>query len=68
LAAADGGDDQDALLLVRHLIDGRRCPAAPTVPAELVMGQLTVCIRTFPWQRRTRAVASNVQRDAEKAL
>jgi DNA-directed RNA polymerase specialized sigma24 family protein len=34
----------------------------------LVVGQLTVQIRTFPWRRRTRAYAANLLLDTKAAL
>lgn len=37
-------------------------------PADLVLGQLTICIRAFPWRTRTRAYAANLLRDTEKAI
>ena len=34
----------------------------------LVLGQLTIQIRTYPWRTRTRAVAANLLLDTEHAL
>jgi hypothetical protein len=74
LAAVDGGNDCDAVLVVLHLLsDGvtrlafrLRDLAVDVVP--LVVGELTVQIRTFPWRRRTRAVAANLLLDTKAAL
>jgi hypothetical protein len=68
LAAADGGDEQDAVLLVLHLLDAGASRLRRRFPADLVLGQLTVCLRAFPWRTRTRAYAANLLRDTEKAL
>ncbi len=61
LAAADGGDDEDAVLVLLHLLsDGALALAARLVDVapdmlRLVVGELTAQIRAFPWRRRTRA-------------
>lgn len=71
-ACRDGGDDPDAVLLVLHLLaDGLR-PLAKRLAdlsediLALLVGELTVQIRTFP-QRRTRAYAANLLRDTQLA-
>jgi hypothetical protein len=68
LAAHDGGDDADAVLLVLHLVDLGSRRLRQRFPADLVLGQLTICIRAFPWRTRTRAYAANLLHDTEKAL
>lgn len=74
LAAADGCDDADAVLLLLHLLsDGAQVLAARIAdltddPLGLVVGELTVQIRSFPWRRRTRAYAANLLLDTKKAL
>ena len=68
LAAGDGGDDEDAVLLVLHLVDLGSRRLRQRFPADLVLGQLTICIRAFPWRTRTRAYAANLLHDTEKAL
>jgi len=74
LAAADGSDDDDAVLLLLHLLsDGAQVLAARIAdltcdPLGLVVGQLTVQIRSFPWRRRTRSYAANLLLDTKKAL
>jgi len=74
LAAADGGDDRDAVLVLLHLLsDGARALAARLRDLAdeallLVVGELTVQIRSFPWRRRTRAYAANLLLDTRAAL
>lgn len=74
LAAADASDDADAVLLVLHLLsDGAQVLAARLAdltsdPLGLVVGELTVQIRSFPWRRRSRAYAANLLLDTKKAL
>jgi hypothetical protein len=71
-ACRDGGDDTDAVLLVLHLLaDGLRPIAARLADLSeeilaLLVGELTVQIRTFPL-RRTRAYAANLLRDTQRA-
>ncbi len=74
LAAADGHDDPDAVLLLLHLLsDGAIALAARLSDLTgdvlgLVVGELTVQIRAFPWRRRTRAYAANLLLDTKAAL
>jgi hypothetical protein len=74
LAAADGADDADAVLVVLHLLsDGAHVLAARLSDLTgdslaLVVGELTVQIRSFPWRRRTRAYAANLLLDTKKAV
>ncbi len=74
LAAADGGDDEDALLLLLHLLsDGaasltRYAPGHGHEAMSFVVAQLTLTIRGFPWRRRTRAYAANLLRDTKAQL
>jgi hypothetical protein len=74
LAAVDGGDDPDAVLVLLHLLsDGARALAARLRDLAdevllLVVGELTVQIRSFPWRRRTRAYAANLLLDTRAAL
>jgi hypothetical protein len=74
LAALDGCDDADAVLVVLHLLsDGAQVLAGRIAdltsdPLGLVVGELTVQIRLFPWRRRTRAYAANLLLDTKKAL
>ena len=74
LAAADGSDDPDALLVLLHLLSA----GVHTLAARLahlsddivmvVVGELTCQIRRYPWRRRTRAHASNLLLNTKQAL
>ena len=69
VAALDGGDDVDAVLLAIYAV----APGAERLVRRgfepgLVLGQLTIQIRTYPWGTRTRAVAANLLLDTEHAL
>ena len=74
LAAADGADDPDALLVLLHLFSA----GVHTLAAKLghlsdeivtvVVGELTCQIRRYPWRRRTRAYASNLLLNTKQAL
>lgn len=74
LAAADGHDDGDAVLLLLHLLSDGASALATRLPdltgdvLGLVVGELTVQIRTFPWRRRTRAYAASLLLDTKAAL
>ena len=74
LAAADGGGDQDAVLVVLHaLADGAGALAGQLAHRSadsltLVVGELTCQIRAFPWRRRTRAYAANLLADTKHEL
>ena len=74
LAAADGHDDADAVLLLLHLLsDGANALAARLSDLSgdvlaLVVGELTVQIRAFPWRRRSRAYAASLLLDTKAAL
>lgn len=73
LAAADGHDDPDAVLLLHLLSEGASALAGRLTDLtgdvlSLVVGELTVQIRTFPWRRRTRAYAANLLLDTKAAL
>jgi hypothetical protein len=74
LAAADGADDPDAVLVLLHLLSGGvRALAAKLAHLSdnilpLVVGELTCRIRRYPWQRRTRAHAKNLLLDTKQAL
>lgn len=74
LAAADGGDEQDAVLVVLHaLAEGAAALAGQVAhrtadSLSVVVGELTCQIRTFPWRRRTRAYAANLLADTKHQL
>ena len=73
LAAGDGGDDADAVLLLLHLLsDGvlalaGRMPGPPDL-VPVIVAELTCQIRSFPWRRRTRAYAANLLLDTKHVL
>jgi hypothetical protein len=74
LAAVDGGDDEDAVLVLLYLLaDGARALArqlrdlSPEIDC-LMCGELTIQIRSFPWRRRTRAYAANLLLDTKAGL
>jgi hypothetical protein len=74
LAAADGHDDPDATLVVLHLLSDGALAIAHNLDdlsgdiLALIVGELTVQIRSFPWRRRTRAIAANLLLDTKAAL
>jgi hypothetical protein len=74
LGAADGGGEDDAVLTVLHaLAGGARAIAVSlrdlaTDIDALVIGQLWLQARTFPWRRRTHAYAANLLLDTRLAL
>jgi hypothetical protein len=74
LAAADGGDDADAALVLAHLLaNGTRKLALQlwdlsTDIDDLLAGELWLQIRTFPWRRRRRAYARNLLLDTRLAV
>lgn len=75
-AAADGGDDPDAVLVLMHLLaDGVRVLAGRLADLDaagdilgLVAGQLAIEIRQFPWRRRRRAYAANLLLDTRRSV
>lgn len=76
LAAADGGDDPDAVLVVLHLLApgvyalvGRLADLDATGDmVALVVGQLAIEIRQFPWRRRHRSFAANLLMDTRRSV
>jgi hypothetical protein len=69
LAAVDGDDQSDAVLAVLHAVAASATRLTRRgFEAGLVLGQLTIQIRTYPWRTRRRAVAGNLLRDTENAL
>lgn len=74
VAAADGGDDPDAVLVLLHLLaDGAAALAGKFAhrtdqALPMVVAELTCQIRSFPWRRRTRAIAAGLLLDTKHAL
>lgn len=68
LAAADGHDEADAVLVVIHALAAPAARLMARFDASLVLGELTIQIRAYPWRTRVRAVAGNLLRDTEHAL
>ena len=74
LAAADGADDPDALMVLLHLLSGGIHALAAKLAhladniLPLVVGELTCRIRRYPWRRRNRAYAKNLLLDTKQAL
>ena len=74
LAAADGGHDDDAVLLLLHLLSGvvgrlsyQLRDLSPEI-TRVVVGELTCRIRTYPWQTRTRGLVTNLERDTRRGV
>lgn len=74
LAAAAGGDDPNAVLVLLHLLS----PGAAALAGKfsrrsrdalsIVVAELTCQIRAFPWQRRTTGIAAGLLLDTKHAL
>lgn len=76
-AARDGGDDPDAVLVVMHLLRPGVYALAEKfsgmagvddTPIGAVLAELSCRIRTFPWQRRSRAIPGNLLLDVKHKL
>lgn len=74
LAAYDNGDDQDAALVVAHLMDkGSRAIASslrdlsPDIEA-MVTAELWMQIRSYRWRRRRHGHALGLKNDTRRAL
>jgi len=74
MAAADGGDNADAVLVLLHLLaDGASALAGKFAhrtdnAVAMVVAELTCQIRSFPWRRRTKAIAAGLLLDTKHAL
>ena len=74
LAAADGADDPDALLVLLHLLSGGVHALAAKLAhlsdniLTVVVGELTCQDPPLPLARRTRAHAKNLLLDTKQAL
>lgn len=74
LAAADGGRDDDALLLLLHLLSGvvwrltsQLADLSPDVTG-LVLSELTCQIRSYRWRSRTGGLVTNLELDTRRAV
>jgi hypothetical protein len=74
LAAVDGGRDEDALLLLLHLLSGlvwamvgQLRHLSPDIVA-VVVGELACQIRRYPWRRRPRAIAANLRAETRRGV
>jgi hypothetical protein len=74
IAAADGGCDDDALLLLLHLLSGvvlslsRQLRDLAPDMLHTVANELACQIRAYPFQRRTRAWGANLRAETRRAL
>ncbi len=73
-AAAAGGDDAEAVLVVLHLLlagaerIARKMRHLNQDALALVLGELAIQIRRFPLARRTHAFAANLLMDSQNAV
>lgn len=74
LAAVDGGRDDDALLLILHLLSGlvRRLARqlgdlSPDIHS-IVLAELTCQVRRYPWRRRRGGVVANLYAETRRAV
>jgi hypothetical protein len=74
LAAADGGCDDDALLLLLHLLSGvvwrltaQLGDLSPDVTA-IVLSELTCQIRSYRWRIRSRGLVTSLEKDTRRAV
>jgi hypothetical protein len=74
LAAADNGDDQDAGLVIAHLMDAASRTIARTLRDldhdidAVVAAELWIQIRTYRWQHRRRGHAKGLKEDTRAAV
>jgi hypothetical protein len=73
-AAFDGGADDDALLLMLHLLSDWVCPTAARLRdlapgmVGVIVSELTCQIRSYRWRQRSRAVAAGLRWDTRRAV
>jgi hypothetical protein len=74
LAAIDGAGDEDALLLLLHLLSGlvRRLSyqlrdLSPDI-TTIVVGELTCQIRAYRWRVRTGGLVTNLEKETRRAV
>jgi hypothetical protein len=74
LAAGDGDRDDDALLLLIHLLSGvvwrlasQLADLSPDI-TTIVISELTCQIRTYRWRVRTGGLVTNLEKDTRRAV
>lgn len=74
LAAVDGAADDDALILLLHLLSGvvwrlvgQLADLSDDITA-LVLGELTCRIRTYPWRTRRAALVTTLEKETRRAV
>lgn len=74
LAAVDGGADDDAVLLLLHLLSGvvwrlvgQLADLSPDITV-IVLGELTCQIRTYRWRTRHGSVVTNLEKDTRRGV
>lgn len=74
LAAAHGGDDLDAMSLLLHLCSGwvgtlcrQLADLTPDIQA-VVVSELALQLRCYPWQRRRGSTMANLRMDTKHAV
>lgn len=74
LAAADGAGDDDAVLLLLHLLSGvvgrlsyQLRDLSPDITG-IVIGELTCQIRAYPWRTRTRGLVTNLELETRRSV
>ncbi len=74
LAAVDGGRDDDALLLLLHLLSGvvwrlaaQLGDLSPDITA-IVLSELTCQIRSYRWRVRSRGLVTSLEKDTRRAV
>lgn len=74
LAAADGARDDDALLLLVHLLSGLvtrltfQLADLSTDITPIVLSELTCQIRTYRWRERDGGLVSSLEKDTRRAV
>jgi hypothetical protein len=74
LSAADGAADDDALMLLLHLLSGvvhrltnQLRDLSPDV-TDIVLSELTCQIRSYHWRTRRGGLATNLERDTRRGV
>ena len=74
LAAADGAGDDDAVLLLLHLLSGvvarlsyQLRDLSPDI-TQIVIGELTCQVRAYPWRARARGLVTNLELETRRGV